>query len=170
MVVAQASASIALGLLGLAGVAKVLDPDPTDGALRAARLPSSRLFARLLGGLEIFAAVTALAVGGVSVYLAAFLYLGFTLFTLSGVLNRRPIQSCGCFGREDTPPSWLHVTYNAGAVVATGWVAATGGSAIPWDNPLLELVIYLGFASLGVFASYLLLSVLPRTLSPAQFQ
>ena len=143
----------------------MVDPEPTSGALRAAGLPSSRPLARLLGAFEVCAAVIGLAIGGAATYPAAVLYLGFTAFTLSGVLNRRPIQSCGCFGRDDTPHSWLHVTYNFLAVLVLGWVAATGGSAIPWDNQLLELIGYVGFAGVGVFASYLILTALPQTLA-----
>lgn len=168
MVVAQASAAITLGLLGLAGVAKLLDPEPTRGALQAAGMPRSRAFALVLGLLELLAAITGLAIGGASTYLGAALYIGFTWFTLSGLLHRRPIQSCGCFGRDDTPPTWIHVAYNAVAVGALGWVAATGGSAIPWNSPTLELTLYLSLAAAGVFASYLLLSLLPRTLETAR--
>lgn len=163
--VAQAVAAIALGLIGMAGVAKLVNPEPTVGVLEAARLPSSQALARALGGIEIAAAMIGLSVGGATVGLGAILYLGFTFFTLGAVLNRVPVQSCGCFGRGDTPPSWLHVVYNAIAASALGWVAATGGSSIPWDSPTIQLAGYLAFAGIGVYASYLFLSVLPRTLA-----
>lgn len=122
----------------------------------------------LLGVLEVVAAIAGLAIGATTTYVAALLYLGFTWFTLSGLLNKRPIQSCGCFGRADTPPTWIHVAYNLLAVVALGWVGATGGDTIPWNSPILELSLYLSLAAIGVFASYLLLSLLPRTLKAAR--
>jgi hypothetical protein len=56
-VVAQAVATIALGLLGASGVAKLVDPEPTTGALRAARLPASNLLTRLLATVEIVVAI-----------------------------------------------------------------------------------------------------------------
>jgi hypothetical protein len=167
-VVAQAFAAISLGLLGVAGAAKLVDPDPTSGALREAGLPAGKASARLLGAGEAFAAVMALTFGGLVVAPASILYLGFGAFTLWAVRGSRPIQSCGCFGREDTPPSWLHVAYNATAVVALAYLAVTGRPSIPWTLPATELVGYAFFALTGVFASYLLLSSLPQTLSVAR--
>lgn len=164
-VVAQAVASIALGLIGTAGVAKLIDPDPTSGALAAARLPSGRLLARAIGLLEIAAAITGLALGGGAVVVAAVLYAGFALFTLSGVLEQRPIQSCGCFGRDDTPPSWIHVGYNVIAAISLAWIAVAGMPAIPWDSAGAKPFLYIAFAAVGTYASYLVLSVMPRTLA-----
>lgn len=162
---AQAVAAVALGVLGLAGTAKLVDPDPTSGALGAAGFPSGRTVTRTLGIIEISATIAGLTVGGIVTVIPAVLYLAFAWFTLSGVLNRRPIQSCGCFGREDTPPSWLHVTYNSVAAVMLGWVALTDAQPIIWSAPLVELMVYIAFAGLGTYASYLLLSVMPRTLA-----
>ncbi len=160
----QAFAAISLGLLGVAGIAKLIDPDPTSGALEAARLPSGSSLVRILGATEVLAAVFGLAVGGLTVVPAAILYLGFALFALSAVLGRRPIQSCGCFGRDDTPPSWLHVGYNAIAVMTLTWVGVAGSAVIVWNAPTLELLAYLAFLSMGTYGAYLLLSVMPRTL------
>jgi len=164
-VVAQALAAVSLGLLGVAGIAKVIDPDPTSGALEAARLPSSRSLARALGAAEVLVAVVGLVVGGLTVVPAAILYVGFTLFTLSAVFGQRPIQSCGCFGRDDTPPSWLHVGYNVIAVMALAWVGVFSGAVIVWGAPTLELLAYLAFVSMGTYSAYLLLSMMPRTLA-----
>ena len=116
---------------------------------------------------EVLAAAVALTMGGWWVAPAALLYLGFTWFTLAAVRHRIPVQSCGCFGREDTPPSVVHVVYNATAVLAMVILMVTGGDAVPWSGPVTTLVIFLGFGLVGGFLSYLLLAQLPRTLDLA---
>jgi hypothetical protein len=160
-----AVAAIALGLLGAAGVAKTVDPEPTAGAMRASRLPSKTWVVRLLGVVETAAAVLGLAVGGLWVIPAALLYLGFLVFTWLAVRNVVPVQSCGCFGREDTPPSWFHVGFNLVALLGLLGVVATDGSPVAWDAPVIQILVYLGFAALGTFLSYLLLTRLPQTLA-----
>jgi uncharacterized membrane protein YphA (DoxX/SURF4 family) len=167
-VIAQAFAAIALGLRAVAGIAKLTDPDPTSGALEAARLPAGRSLARAIGIIEVLSATLGLAIGGLTVLPAAVLYLGFTLFTLSSVLNRRPIQSCGCFGRDDTPPSSVHVVYNSVATLLLGYVVIADIPVIRWSASSFELLAYLGYAAIGAYASYLLLSVMPQTLKVAK--
>ena len=163
-VVAQAVATIALGLLGASGVAKVVDPEPTSGALDAARLPSSPWVARGLGVFELAVAVAGLLAGGPALVLGALLYTGFALFTLAAVRNNIPIQSCGCFGRDDTPPTMIHVGYNVVAAISLAWLAASGSAPIDWGLPAVELALWILFAAIGVYASYLLLARLPLTL------
>lgn len=166
-VVAAALSTIALVLLAASGVTKVLDPDPTRGAMKAGGLPSSSLLAVMLGALEIVAAVVGLVFGGWWLVPAAVLYLGFTGFTLAAIRNRIPVQSCGCFGNDDTPPSVVHVVYNAIAALAMVILVVTDGDAVPWSGPLPALLIFLGFGLVGGFLSYLLLAQLPRTLDLA---
>lgn len=163
-VVAQAVSTLSLVLLAASGVSKVLDPDPTRGALAAARLPSSRFLARGLGLFEGIAAVVGLAVGGRWMVFAALLYLGFSVFTLVAVSRRLPIQSCGCFGRDDTPPTVLHVIFNGFAATALWYLVAVDGLSAPWSGSNTELVLFFVFALVGAYLAYLLLSQLPRTL------
>ena len=160
---AQALGTSALGLLGTSGVAKLIDPDPTTGAMSAARLPSSTLLSRLLGVLEVVLAVSGLAVGGrLPLAAATLLYLAFALFTFGARVKRLPLQSCGCFGRDDTPPTAIHVAYNVVAMLGLGYLSIAGLAPIEWNSPLIALGIYLVFAGIGVYASYLLLATLPR--------
>lgn len=166
MLLAAVSA-IALGLLVAAGGAKTLDPVPTAGALRAAHLPSHPGLVRLLGVVEIAAALVGLLLGGVWVIVSAILYVGFVGFTWMAVGRVIPVQSCGCFGREDTPPSWFHVGFNLVALVALVIVAITDGSPVTWDARVIETSVYLGYVALGTFLSYLLLTRLPQTLDAA---
>lgn len=162
--VAQAVATIALGLLGASGVAKLIDPEPTTGAMASARLPSSASISRMLGVAEVVAATLGLVDGGITVAPAMLLYLAFGVFTLSGLRDRIPLQSCGCFGREDTPPTWIHVAYNLVSAVALAVILVVDGSPIDWRMGTVELLLYLGFAVLGVYASYLLMTRLPQLL------
>jgi hypothetical protein len=163
-VLAEALAAVALVLLAASGLSKTFDPDPTRGAMSAAGLPSSRGIARGLGVAEMVAAVTGLAFGGAWLAIGAVLYLGFALFTFAAVQKRLPIQSCGCFGREDTPPTTLHVVFNTVSTIALAYLVFTGASAVPWAEPPLELALYLSFSMVGAYLAYLVLSQLPRTL------
>lgn len=165
-VVAQAVATIALGLLGASGVAKLVDPEPTTGAMRAARLPSSNAISQSLGVVEIVAAVAGLAVGGITVLLGAGLYAAFVIFTITALSNRIPLQSCGCFGREDTPPTAVHVAYNAVSALGLLALPLLGADPIDWGLPTTTLALYAGFAAVGVWASYLTLTLLPRLMTP----
>jgi len=164
-VVAQAVAAIALGLLGAGGIMKLVDPEPTTGAMNVAHLPSSNTLSRLLGLVEIGVTIAALAIAGPSVLLAAGLYAAFTVFTVVAIVFRIPLQSCGCFGKEDTPPTAIHVTFNVVAATALLFVFFTGRGAIDWALPTLELVLYLGFTAIGVYTAYLLLTRLPQVLA-----
>lgn len=161
----EAIAAITLLLLGASGAAKVLDPNPTSGALASAQLPSSPLIVRSLGLLEIVTAGLGLILGGPALVGAAALYAGFTLFTWAALRRRIPVQSCGCFGREDTPPSVAHIVYNALAAVALVWGALSAAVPIPWEATLLEATLYAVFAGAGAYASYLLLARLPVVLA-----
>ncbi|HUG08786.1 MAG TPA: MauE/DoxX family redox-associated membrane protein [Acidimicrobiia bacterium] len=165
--VAQAVAAIALGLLGASGVVKLIDPGPTTGAMSTAGLPSSDTLSRFLGVVEVVVAAMALAAGGLALIAAAGLYFSFAVFTAS-FHRRLPLQSCGCFGHDETPPTATHLGYNVVAMVALLTVALRGSAPIDWGLPQAELVTYLGFAVIGAYASYLLLARLPRLMSVAR--
>ncbi len=165
---AQAVSTVALTLLAASGVAKLIDPDPTTGAMRGARLPSSRSTVRVLGVLEISAAVVGVAWGGAWLSLAVALYAGFTLFTFVAVRRSLPIQSCGCFGRDDTPPSWIHVVFNGLSTIALGYLMVVNGSPVPWSEPVAQVLLYSVFGLIGAYLSYLLLVRLPLNEAPVR--
>lgn len=163
MLVAQSLAAIAVGLLGLAGVAKFLSPDPTVGALRAVGIPAGRGLVRGLGAGEVVVAVAAV-LWPPAVAAAGLAYLGFVGFTAVAARLDTPLRSCGCFGRDETPSTPLHLVFNGTAAGALGVLAVTGTALLPtlaWP----ELVGFGAFAGLGVYAAYLLLAVLPETLA-----
>lgn len=166
VLVAQSIAAVAVGLLGVAGLAKVLSPDPTVGALRAVGLPAGRRLVRGLGAGEVVVAVTAV-LWTPAVMAAGLAYVGFVGFTAVAARLDTPLRSCGCFGRDETPSSPLHVAFNVVAAGSLGVLAVSGTPllpALPWP----ELVGFLAFAGLGVYAAYLLLAVLPETLAAAR--
>lgn len=166
MLLAQSVAAIAIGLLALAGVAKVLNPHPTVGALRVAGLPASPVLVRGLGGGEVVVAVAAV-VWPLAVGVASLAYVGFVVFTAVAARRDTPLRTCGCFGRDETPSSPLHLVFNVVATGALGFLAVTGTPLLP-ALPGLELVGFVAFAALGVYAAYLLLAVLPETLAAAR--
>jgi len=163
-----AAAAIALLLLGASGVGKLVDWKPTSGALKSANLPSSRQWVWLLGSLEIGAAAIGLLIGGVWMAPALLLYAGFTGFTVWAIQRDVPLQSCGCFGKDDTPPTAIHVVYNTMATFALTFGVVTGSVPINWTRPFGETLLIFAFAVIGSYLSYLLLAELPKTLTQAR--
>src|SRR4051794_5899759 len=95
----------AAALLVLAGVAKIVRPDATVGALRSVGAPASVLAVRALGAWEATLGTAALIVGGVVVdVLVGAAYAAFLAFVVSARWRGGAVTSCGCFGRDDTPP------------------------------------------------------------------
>lgn len=160
---------IAAALLVLSGGSKVVDPAPTRGALAATRLPSGPWTAAAIGVVEIVAGIGGVVIGGWWAVAVGVVYLGFAGFVGYALARRIPIQSCGCFGRTDTPPTAGHLAFNTiSAGVAAG--IAIGGTtplAVLGDQPLWGIP-YLGFVLLGVWVVYLLLAELPRLRTAAR--
>ena len=163
--VAEAVVVITLILLAASGVSKLVDWKPTSGALRAANLPSSSLWVWILGSMEIGAAAVGLFFGGFWMTPALLLYAGFTGFTFWALRSDVPLQSCGCFGKDDTPPTAIHVVYNSSATFALTFGVATGSVPIDWTGPFGETLLVFAFAVIGSYLSYLLLAELPKTLT-----
>jgi hypothetical protein len=118
-------------LLAVSGGAKLWRPGPTTTALRSAGFTRARpLAARALAMVEIATAAAVIVVGGrwSDAALAA-LYLGFSGFLLRAL--RRPASTCGCAGRDDTPPTVAHLVlttmFAAAAVAAIAADGATTG-------------------------------------------
>lgn len=154
---------IVAAVLAISGIAKLVDPVPTSGALRAMGWPAATPLVRLLGVAEIVTAAAAVVIGGVATWGLAVLYAGFAGFVVLAWRRDVPIQSCGCFGRADTPPSVAHLVVNL--LSAGAGVAAVVLAIRPLDvfagQPLLGIP-YLGFVALGTWIVYLLLAELPK--------
>ena len=115
---------IAAVLLGAAGAAKAVTPEPASAALARLQLYHRPWAVRLLGLVELVVAVSAFIVGGVvpATALAA-LYAGFAVVA-AAMVRTGSEGPCGCFGRVEMPATWRHVTVNILAVVI-GLVAAS---------------------------------------------
>ncbi len=155
-------------LLALAGAQKLLDPAMTVGALRALRLPSSPALVRAGSAAELVLGVSAVAVGGAALWwLVAASYVAFGAFVLAALRKGTMIGSCGCFGREDTPPHPSHVGLNlALASVAAATALRAPGSILEalGDHPgtAVGVVALSAVALLLLYAAFV---ELPRTLT-----
>lgn len=160
-------ALVCAGLLAIAGGQKVLDPTMTVGALRALRLPASPIIVRAGALAELLLGVAAIAWGGaVTWWLVAASYVAFAAFVLLALRAGTMIGSCGCFGREETPPHWSHVALNL--VLAAGAASiAVASSTAPLDAIVRRPASGAVVVGLAVVALYLLQAAyveLPRTL------
>ena len=127
----------AAGLLLLgAGAAKVVDPSRTVGALRALGVPVGPTAVRLAAAGEAVVGAAVLVVGGrPSAALVGFSFAAFAVFVAVALRSGRPIGTCGCFGRADTPPRPSHV-----AVDVLFAVAGAAGSVVGVD-PVLDSAV-----------------------------
>jgi hypothetical protein len=156
---------IAALLLAAAGLAKVIDPTTTVGALRGLgwRVPAGAV--RAGGAAEAVLAVVAVLTGAPAAAIAvAASYLLFTGFVVVARARRLPIGSCGCFGKVDTPPSAVHVVVNLGAAVAAVGVALGDGTGVVdvlADQPLAGVPMLL-LVAVGTYAAFTALTVVPQ--------
>jgi hypothetical protein len=114
-------------LLLAAGALKVADPTRTAGALAARgwAVPAGAVRAGALAEAALGAAT--LAVGGrLLPALVAASYAGFAWFVAGALRSGRPVGTCGCFGRPDTPPRLVHVVTDAALALAAAAGAVAG--------------------------------------------
>lgn len=135
-------------LLVLAGVQKVIDPKPLVLALRSVGVPVPRVAVRAFALLEVLIGGTSVITGnGIAV---AASYAAFTAFVVLTKLKGGVLSSCGCFGKQDVPPTWLHAALTAGL----GAASAFGGSVA------LDLAVLMTAAAVAS-TCYLAMAVLP---------
>lgn len=162
-VVVALHAAAALLLL-VAGMAKIVRPAPTTDLLVALGLPGRAEMAVSIGVAEVIVGLAALAVGGpVTAIATGVFYVGFTGAVVRAM--RAGATSCGCFGRIDAPPSWLHVGGNV-ALAVVSFIAAAGDA--PIDVMDGQPASGVGFVVLvGVLAGLFLVlfTALPEALS-----
>jgi hypothetical protein len=147
-------ALVAAGLLALAGAMKVVDPTMTVGALREFGLPSSPALVRVLALAEVVLGILAIVVGGTVLWtLVAASYIAFGMFVVAALRVDAPIGSCGCFGRADTPPHWLHVVIDVGLwLVVVTWVVRLD------QAPLDEIADHGGDGAIAIAAALALIA------------
>ena len=155
MSVASAIGASAALLLAAAGAAKLIRP--ADGFAGLVGFGSGLLLVRLLGGAEVAAGVAALWLGGpVAASAVGLLYCGFALVVGRALVTGA--ETCGCFGRLDTPPSRIHVVANLALAGSSFAAVGADSPAIPAiartlvDSPVVgtalavEIVVLAGLA------------------------
>ncbi len=138
----------AVAVLAAAGVAKLRRPDYTARALQAAGWRVGRRAVRAGATAEMVVAVAAVAFpGAVTGALVAATYAAFTGFVTLALRRGWALSSCGCFGRPDSRPTYLHAALNLAAAAAAAWWAADPPSRLgavfsssPWSGAPLVLV------------------------------
>ncbi|MGK2950189.1 MAG: MauE/DoxX family redox-associated membrane protein [Acidimicrobiales bacterium] len=160
-------ALVVAALLALAGAQKLLDPTMTVGALRALRLPSSPWLVRVGSAAEVVLGVAAITVGGQVLWLlVALSYVAFGAFVVAALRSGTMIGSCGCFGREETPPHPSHVVLNL-ALAAVAVAVAARSPEPPLDaivdGPGSGLVV-VALSALALFLLQATFVELPRAL------
>ena len=121
-VVSAIHASAAV-LLVVAGAAKLSKPAQGVADLLGFRAPTPLV--RFVGASEAAVGIAALFLGGLTAWAVGLLYASFAVVVLRAVLAGA--GSCGCFGRLDAPPSWVHVLGNL-ALAGVSFAAAGAGS------------------------------------------
>jgi hypothetical protein len=108
------------------GALKLVDPSGTVGALRALGLPFADRV-RILAGVELILGMLAWSLSSrVLSALVALSYAAFFGVTVLALVRKVPIDSCGCLGRLETPPSWRHLV-----VLGLGLLGAVGVTIDP---------------------------------------
>jgi hypothetical protein len=162
--------SIACVLLAVGGVLKAVRPLDTAGALRAMQLPSAQWLVRAVGTAEALIAVGALATGWwFLALLVAASYLAFALFVIGALRAGKPLSSCGCFGKVDTPPTMVHVVIDLAAAGVATAVAVAPDTALPdvLANQPLAGVPFVLLVLIGVYLVFLAFTALPKTMAAA---
>jgi uncharacterized membrane protein YphA (DoxX/SURF4 family) len=142
-------------LLIVTGIAKLRRPNDTARALAAMHLPFPGLLTRLVAIAEVAIGVGALVVGTPILFAAqALLYALFLGWVGAALAKGVPIASCGCLGREDTPPYVGHLILNGLGVLASVGAAITG--TVPVDG-LLEVIALLLLVAVGTALAWTVL-------------
>lgn len=156
-------------LLGAAGALKVGRPATTARALRAVGLPGSPILVRVGAALEVAVAGGAVLVGSRPFAAAVALsYLAFAGFVLVALRRRVPLSSCGCFGGQDTPPTYGHVTFDLTAAAVAVAVAlhphgvGLAGGAL--DGSLTVRALFVVLTAAAAWFGYVVLTLLPQVL------
>ena len=165
---------IASGLLVLAGIAKAFRPEDTARALvelvpsftsRHVSLGSVRVVVRLGAVTEAALGVCALVLPRpLTAALVASSYALFAVVVLDARVEGGALSTCGCFGRPDTPATWLHFVLNLVLACAATIVALrTSGSGTTVNllshQPWAGLPLLFG-SGVGLYLTHLALSTL----------
>lgn len=151
-------AAVYSSLLIVTGLAKLSRPNETSRALAMFGLPSGLWVGWSLGAVEVTVGFAALVLALQWAYLAqGLLYLGFAVWVLVAIRSNIPLSSCGCLGRDDTPPYWGHLVLDLGGAAVTLFAVAIGTTGGPQIALSLVGVTHLALIGVGVFLGWLVL-------------
>jgi hypothetical protein len=152
------AAAVYSALLVVTGLAKLRRPTETSRALAAFGLPSSFVIGWTLGTVEVGIGIAALVTSAQWAYLAqGLLYLSFAGWVVLAMSRDVPLASCGCLGRDDTPPYWGHLVLDFGGAGVALLGVVTGSIGISVITPSLAGVTHLTLIGIGVFLAWLIL-------------
>jgi hypothetical protein len=155
----------AAALLVVAGVPKVADPMPLVRALRSTRLPAGGPLVRAFALGEVLVGAAAVLVPGrATAALVCAAYLVFSGFVGLALARGGVLESCGCFGKADTPPTRAHLAVTALLAVAAGALAVAPPGGPVWTADSLTrpaTSVLLGFAALLAVLAHAVMAVLP---------
>ena len=160
---------IVTGVLLVAGVAKLWRPSATAFALRALHIPAPLQTTRAMGLAEVIVAAAAIATGSAILWAGvAVAYAAFTVFIMWALRRGDIVGSCGCFGREDTPPTPGHAAFNAVGVALAALAVADPVTLSQFDGSTVEAVLLVMLVGIGVALAIAALTALPRMLALAR--
>lgn len=149
--------------LGVAGLEKLYKPTFAREMLRAIRLPDTNSVIRTFGFVELAVAILAVVgmLRGYPLMIAGLCvaYLLFSVVVLRLLRMGVPVRSCGCLGALDTPPSYLHVAFNATCATVAG--ASATGRASPIHLDVYAWPIVAVAVVVTVYLARALLAYLP---------
>ena len=149
---------VAAVVLGAAGAAKVITPEPATAALARLELHHNPWTVRMLGLVELIVATSAFIVGGVAPATAlAALYAGFAVVAAALVRSGSAVP-CGCFGRLEMPATRRHVVVNIAAAVAG--VVAASWPVEPIDSLFTRQWLLAPFAVVVAAGAYVVFALL----------
>lgn len=141
-------------LLIVTGAAKVVSPHDVERALVGLGLPRIPNAGAVIGLTEIVVGVAAFF-SAVALMVQGLAYLVFTIWVFLAMRMDVPLASCGCLGRDDTPPSWGHFALNLMAAAVSA--AAAGSGPVAWTFDL-EGVTRVVVVAVGLFLAYVVLT------------
>lgn len=157
-------------LMALAGAFKLTRPDATRVALRTAGLPSGSVAVRVLGAVEVVAALVVVALGGrLAGAIVLVAYIGFAGFAAHLANRSRRSVPCGCFGSSSAPVGRLHVIVNLflAAVGAASIAVPTDGIGAVAETPAAG-VPFVAFTLMLTWLLLVALTALPELLATAK--
>lgn len=141
-------------VLIVTGVAKLVRPTDVEKALRALGLPAIRGTGLVIGLAEVVVGSAALFFQPARAVQAVF-YAVFAVWVLVALRRDIPLASCGCLGRDDTPPTVAHVVLNAAGALVSAFAFFGDSLEFVWG---IEGIAQIVVIAVGAFLAYVVLA------------